>query len=84
MAIGIRHGTNEPSVEKRERSYDLARKLYEQFKLKHGSVMCRELTGYDFRNPEDLEKARQARVTEKKCVNFVRTAVETLVDLMER
>jgi len=83
MALGIRYGTNEPSVEKRLKSYELAQSLYKQFETKHGSVFCRELIGYNLSDAEELEKARKAKVFEEKCHNFIRTIVETLTELSE-
>lgn len=83
MAIGIKYGTNEPSLEKRLKAYELAQRFYKQFEKQHGSVLCRELIGYDLSNPEELEKAKQAKVFEEKCVNFVRKAVENLVEVTE-
>ena len=64
MAIGIKYGTNEPSVEKRLRAYELARMIYRRFEKLHGNVLCRELIGYDLSDPEELEKARNAKVFE--------------------
>jgi len=83
MALGIKYGTNEPSVENRLKAYELAHKFYKQFERQHGSVLCRELIVYDLSNPEELEKARKAKVFEEKCVNFVKKAVATLVELSE-
>ena len=79
MAIGIRDGTNEPSVEKRTRAYERAREFYKQFERQHGSVLCRELIGYDLANPEESAAARKAKVSEKKCTLFIKTAVEALL-----
>lgn len=76
MAIGAQYGCNEPSVEKRLRSYELAQEAYRQFEKRHGSVMCRELIGYDLSNPEEREKASEAKAFEQKCHNFIRTAVK--------
>ncbi|MDH5481776.1 MAG: C-GCAxxG-C-C family protein [Candidatus Bathyarchaeota archaeon] len=81
MALGIKYGTNEPSLEKRLKAYKLAERLYKQFETKHKSVLCRELIGYELSNPEELEKARKTKVFEEKCTNIVRTVVEKLVEL---
>jgi len=83
MAISIKYGTNAPSVEKRLKAYELANKFYGQFAKLHGSVLCRELIDFDLSNPEELEKARQEKVFEEKCVNFVRNAVKILMELGE-
>ena len=84
MALGIKYGTNEPLLEKRLKVYKLAQKFYKRFEKQHGSVLCRELIRYDLSVPEELEKARRARIFEEKCVNFVKEAVETLIELTER
>jgi C_GCAxxG_C_C family probable redox protein len=83
MAIGVRDGTNEPSGEKRLKAYEKARKLYEKFKKQHGSVLCRDLIGYDLSNPEGSAAARKARVFEERCPVFVKTAVEVLLELTD-
>jgi len=83
MAIGIKYGTDEPSAEKRLRVYELARMAYRQFEKRHGSVLCRELIGYDLSDPEESEKARDAEVFEEKCTGFIRGTVEILRSLGE-
>lgn len=81
MAIGIKHGTNQPNPENREKAYTLAQKFYEQFVKECGSTYCRELIGYDLTNLEDLEKARKLNVFDNKCSHFVKKAVEILINL---
>jgi len=83
MALGIKYGTNEPSLEKRLKAYELAQKFYKRFERQHGSVLCRELIGYDLSKPEELEEANKAKVFEEKCTNFVRKAVENLMEICE-
>jgi len=83
MAIGTKYGTNEPSAEKRSQCYKLSQELFKQFKLRHGTVLCKELIQYDLSNPDERKKARDTKVFEKKCTNFVRTSVEILLDLGE-
>jgi C_GCAxxG_C_C family probable redox protein len=83
MAIGIRYGTNESSLEKRLRSYELAQSLCRRFNQRHGSMLCRELISFDLSNAKERERARKAGVFEEKCPEFIRTAVELLFDLSE-
>jgi len=83
LAIGMKYGTNEPSVEKRLQAYELTKKFYSRFELQNGSVLCRELVGFDLSIPGELEKAKEMKILEKKCEGFVRSAVEILADLME-
>ena len=83
MALGIKYGTNEPSSEGRLKVYEVAQKFFKRFEEQHGSVLCRELIGYDLSIPEELEEAGNAKVFEEKCVDIVRKAVETLLELSE-
>lgn len=83
MALGIKYGTNEPSLEKRLEAYRKAQEFYKQFKEQHGSVLCLELIGYNLSDHRELDEAREARVFEEKCVNFVRNAIEILLKLSE-
>ncbi len=79
MAIGLKHGTNEPVLEKRINAYLKAKEFYEQFVKEFGSPFCRELIGYDLTKPHELEKARASNVFENKCSKFVAKAIEILM-----
>lgn len=83
MVLGIKYGTNEPSLEKRLEAYEQARKFYKRFERQHGSVFCRELIGYNLSNTKEYEEAHKAKVFEEKCVNYVRDAVKVLLTLCE-
>jgi len=83
MAIGIKYGPNDTSAKKRLKTYEVAQDFYKKFEKRHGSVLCRELIGYDLSDPDDLEKAREAKVFDKKCAKLVQTAIELLVELTE-
>ncbi|MBS7632270.1 C_GCAxxG_C_C family protein [Candidatus Bathyarchaeota archaeon] len=80
MAIGVKYGTEEPSSEKRLKAYGFARELYRQFEARHGSVLCKELIGYDLSDSRQLEKAYQSNIFEDKCPAFVRSVVQILLD----
>jgi len=81
IAIGLKHGTNKPILEEKEKAYKLARKFYEQFVKECSSPFCRELIGYDLTNPEELERFRKSNVRDEKCSYFVKKAVEILIGL---
>lgn len=83
MAIGIKHGTNEPVLEKRLKSYQLAQKFYKNFKKQNGSIYCREIIGYDLLIPEELEEARKANVFKEKCVLLIKNAIKSLLEICE-
>ena len=81
MAVGIKYGSNDAGEEKNLMAYAKANALYHLFEKQHGSVLCRELVKYDLSKPEEVAKARKAKVFEKVCVNFVKTAVEDYLEI---
>jgi C_GCAxxG_C_C family probable redox protein len=81
MAIGLKYGTNEPSAEKRSRAYELGETFYRRFEKQNGTVMCRELIGFDLSDAKQRKKAQEGHVFEKKCTVFVKSAVEILAAL---
>ena len=81
MAIGLKHGTNKTVLKEKEKAYEIALKFYDRFVEECGSPFCRELIGYDLTDPKDLEKMRKSSVREQQCCNFVKSAVEILIDL---
>lgn len=84
MAIGTKFGTNVASAESRQQSYELSQALYRQFELRHGTVLCRELINYDLSKPEELEKAHEAKVFDRKCASYLRSVIEILLGLSEK
>lgn len=83
MAIGVKFGTNKPSAEKRKEVYKLAQEFYRQFEKENGSVLCRQLIGYNLSDPKELKRAREAKIFDEKCTVFISEAIRTLVKLCE-
>jgi C_GCAxxG_C_C family probable redox protein len=83
MAISVKYGTSEPSVNKRLKAYETVQKFYERFEAQNGSVLCKELIGFDLSVPEQRDKAVETNVVEEKCTVFVKKAVEILLDLTQ-
>ena len=83
MAIGVKCGTNEPLMKERLKAYETAQKFYRQFEAHNGSVLCKELIGYDLSVPEQRDKATKTKAFEKKCTVLVKDAVEILLELTQ-
>lgn len=81
IAIGVQFGSNKPSAKYREKAYSRALKFFNRFNQELGSVLCRDLIGYDLTNPDELENARASDAFMNKCAPIVQKAVEILVDL---
>ena len=83
MALSIRYGANEPSVEKRLLTYEYTRKFLEQFEKRNGGILCKDLIGYTLADLDEHEKAVKDGVFQKKCPTYVQNAVTILLELTE-
>lgn len=50
----------------------------QKFEKKFGSLNCRQLIDIDLNDPEQTKKAKEERVFELKCEEFIRYSVKTL------
>jgi C_GCAxxG_C_C family probable redox protein len=66
-----------------EETYRLVREFNQRFNALHGSVICKELTGYDLNKPEELAEAREKKVFASRCPVFVRDSVQILETLLK-
>jgi len=83
MVIGLKHGkVKAEDDEAKEKSYEIVREFVKRFKSLHGSIMCKDLLGYDLDNPEEREQAEEKQVCETRCPEFVQNAVEILEKLL--
>jgi C_GCAxxG_C_C family probable redox protein len=84
MALGLASPASEETPRQNiEKTYALMDEFNKQFKARHGSLNCTELTGYDLGKQEEMVKARDAGVFIKKCPVFVRDAVEIVESLLK-
>jgi len=83
MAIGMRYGHCQPNdTEGNAAMMAKVKQFQEAFIAKHGSVICRDLTGYDFSQPGELEKAMGSGALFRECPKYVQSALEILDDIM--
>jgi C_GCAxxG_C_C family probable redox protein len=84
MVLGLAYGRSsiEDTVAK-DKTYDLVVKFAEQFKKQHGTMLCRDLLGYDISTPDGMKKAQDANVVPERCPGFVRDAAGILEKLLE-
>lgn len=84
LVLGLRFGKTEPGDDaSRERAVAKGRALLEAFREAHGSCDCRDLVGYDFSQPGQIEAARESGVFQTLCPRFVLGASEILDRLLE-
>ena len=75
LVIGLKHGDAKEIGNVKTLEY------MDQFKRKHGSVICRELLDCDIATPDGREKAIKQNLFTTRCVDLVRNAAQLLADL---
>lgn len=83
LVLGLKFGhTKVDEVYKKEKSYTIGQEFMQNFLQNHGSIMCKELLGYDISTPKGMEEIEQQNLFETKCPEFVKTAATILKDLL--
>ena len=78
MVIGMKHGHSSPNPDEKANTKMLVKKFNEKFKEAHGSLICKQLTGFDISTPEGSAAAGEAGVFQSKCPVFIKTACTIL------
>ena len=83
MVIGLKYGKIEAEDEEtKEKAYSLVSEFCKRFESLHGSIVCRELLGCDLSTEDGLARARDERLTELRCPEFVGKAAEILDEIL--
>ena len=83
MAIGLKHGRIRADDEKaREKTYELVRDFVRRFRAEHGSIVCKELLGYDLSKEEEMREAQEKKLFDDFCPKLVQTAAEILEEFL--
>lgn len=78
MVIGLKHGHATTKPVDKTSTKDKIKKFNRSFLNKHGSLKCKELTGYDISTPEGSDLAKQTGVFQTKCPEFIKTACKII------
>jgi len=74
MVIGMKHGHATSNPEDKAHTKQLIKKFNTDFKNAHGSLICKNLTGFDISTQEGSAAASKANVFRTKCPAFIKTA----------
>jgi len=80
MALGLKYGYTAP--EGRDATYGIAQEFMRRFEEKHGSLVCRDLIGFDISTPENRERTQQSGMFQKICPGLVRDSAEIVQELL--
>lgn len=84
MVLGLKHGHYHwDAPEEKGNAYKIAEEFMDRFIEKNGTVVCRELLGYDLSKPEEIEKIRELNLFKTTCPEMVRRAVKILEEMLK-
>lgn len=83
MAIGLKFGrTQAEDISARDRTYEAVTQFIQKFENLHGTIICRELLGFDLSTEEGEKKAEEEGLFETLCPKFVQHAADILKDVI--
>jgi len=84
MVIGLKQAkTRKGDDDGRELAYALAQEFMDAFRVRNGSLLCRDILGADVSTPEGAARVREQDLFRTICPKFVRDAGEILDGLLE-
>ena len=83
MVLGLLYGHSESEdPDTKARAYAMSEEYMNRFIKKNGSVVCRDLLGYDLSKPEEKAVILEKNLFRTVCPNMIRSAVELLDEMM--
>jgi len=83
MVIGLRYGRfTADDLAAKEKTYALVKEFVTRFSAKHGSIMCRDILGYDLSTEEGRALVKEKELTRTLCPEFVQDAVNILDEIL--
>ncbi len=84
MVLGLLYGHSKcGDSETKSKSYSMAEEYMNRFISRNGSVVCRELLGYDLSKPDERERIMEKNLFRTFCPEMIRSAVSILDELLE-
>lgn len=83
MVLGLKYGHFDAlDNEQKSRAYRIAVEFTKRFKDKNGSVVCRDLLGYDLTKLEEMACIKEQGLFKSVCPEMVQSAVEILEEIL--
>ena len=83
MVLGLLYGHSERGdAAAKARAYALSEEYMNRFIRENGSVVCRELLGYDLSVPEQMASIREKDLFHVRCLEIIRSAAAILDKLL--
>ncbi|MBR4102378.1 MAG: C_GCAxxG_C_C family protein [Oscillospiraceae bacterium] len=83
MVLGLKYGHYQSdNTEQKSRAYAIAVEYTKRFKEQNGSIVCRDLLGYDLTNPEEAACIKERNLFGDICPKMIQSAVELLESIL--
>lgn len=83
LVLGLKYGHfNASDNEQKSRAYDIAVEYTKRFKEANGSIVCRDLLGYDLTKPKEMACIREQNLFADVCPKMIKSAVEILESIL--
>ncbi|MCX5858902.1 MAG: C-GCAxxG-C-C family protein [Proteobacteria bacterium] len=83
MVIGLKYGKTEAKDEEaKEKTYQQVKNFVERFRAANGSMICKELLGFDLSVPKEAAQAKEKGLFKNLCPRLVKDAVEILEEML--
>lgn len=83
MVLGLKYGHyHYDAQEEKANAYKIAEDFMNRFIEKNGTVVCRELLGYDLTKSEDIQKIKEQDLFHTTCPQMIRCATEILEEML--
>lgn len=84
MVIGAKYGnTKDNSREEKQKTYDKVNEFAKRFTEINKSISCPTLLDFDISTPKGLQMARELKLFDTKCPQYVKDAIDILNNLLE-
>jgi len=88
VCLGLRHRCSLADKEKAEQARQKARQdaseVVRSFTDKFGTIVCRDLLGFDFSDTEAARRFRESGIWKEKCDKYVQFTIEKLFELEQK
>lgn len=83
MVLGLKYGHSDAqNAEEKRKAYQIAEDFMNRFIEQKGTVVCKELLGYDLSKTEDMEKIQKLNLFKTTCPEMVRCATEIVEQMI--
>ena len=85
MVLGLKYGHyNAADNEQKSRAYQIAVEYTKRFKALNGSIVCRDLLGYDLTKPDEMACIKEKGLFGTVCPKMVESAVKILENVLDQ